>query len=292
MIATWSRLRAYAELGRVSNLPTCVSNTLVGVALGITGNVYPWEAASTVAIAVCMMYYGGMAMNDVLDVRIDYKQSPQRPLPSDRLSLEFVRWMVGGCFAVALAFLSTRDALAVNAGLLLSICVMAYNLYHKESPTSVIFMGACRALIYVIAGAAVAGEGSIARSAPLAVVLGLYTVLFTVIARSEKQQGVGGVKWLSLLLPVVALAPMLTRFRFWDVQTYLAAALLLAWLAWAATDVLRKEARTRSAVMKWIAGFCLMDAFFLAALDRPQPAYAALACFVLTVLSHRRVAGT
>jgi hypothetical protein len=41
----------------------------------------------------------------------------------------------------------------------------------------------------------------------------------------------------------------------------------------------------------WLAGICLIDAWFLALLDEPWLVVACLVCFIITVLGHRRIMG-
>ena len=50
--------------------------------------------------------------------------------------------------------------------------------------------------------------------------------------------------------------------------------------------------RMRPAVMGWLSGICLADAYFLTLLDTPVLAVIAAACFVLTAIGHRHILGT
>ncbi len=85
-----SRMRAtvkdYAELGRVSNLPTCVTNVLVGCAVGAGAASMPaWTVLAAIG-GVGLLYVGGMALNDAVDAKIDRQERPNRPIPSGRIS--------------------------------------------------------------------------------------------------------------------------------------------------------------------------------------------------------------
>jgi len=66
----------------------------------------------------------------------------------------------------------------------------------------------------------------------------------------------------------------------------------VGWLAWTAWQVFRSPPRIMQAMPAWLAGMCLLDAYILALLNQPVPAGLALACFVLTRLGQRRIAGT
>ena len=67
---------------------------------------------------------------------------------------------------------------------------------------------------------------------------------------------------------------------------------LLIVLMIAARFVLLRPPLTRQAVMAWLAGICLIDAFFLMLLDQSAMALLAGACFGLTLAAHRFIAGT
>ena len=83
MLAT---VKNYAELGRVSNLPTCITNVLVGCAVGAeAASLRPLTVAAVIG-GIGLLYVGGMALNDVVDAKIDGKERPKRPIPSGRIS--------------------------------------------------------------------------------------------------------------------------------------------------------------------------------------------------------------
>jgi 4-hydroxybenzoate polyprenyltransferase len=65
---------------------------------------------------------------------------------------------------------------------------------------------------------------------------------------------------------------------------------LAAWTVRALVLVARR--RIRAAVTSLIAGISLLDALFVARLDRPTMAAVALAAFALTLSAQRRIAGT
>ena len=103
IIGSW---RAWAELLRISNLPTVLGDCSVGLCIAMA--VYalwqgpagamgllrdnPWLVAG-VCIGMCMLYLGGMVLNGILDRHIDAVERPGRPIPSGRIPLR-VAWTV------------------------------------------------------------------------------------------------------------------------------------------------------------------------------------------------------
>ncbi len=117
IIGSW---RAWAELLRISNLPTILGDCAVGLCIamaayslwqGPAGSMdllrdNPWLIGG-VCIGMCMLYLGGMVLNGILDRHIDAVERPGRPIPSGRIPLR-VAWtaavvlMLGGLWPSSL----------------------------------------------------------------------------------------------------------------------------------------------------------------------------------------------
>lgn len=284
--------RAYADLARVSNLPTCVSNSLVGCALGATGGGFPWPSVPPVVVAVCLLYVAGMALNDICDQHVDAIQRPERPIPSGRLSLAEAWGFTATAALLGLGLLANTNFQALKVGVLLAALITFYDLFHKRHPSTVLLMGACRGAIYLLGIAAAGWPGNLQAGLWLASILGLYTVLITVVARAENEREIDARRWLALALPLLVLSAALAVKPEWLEAAAAVGLLLTFWLGWAARAILATPADPKAAIQRWISGMCLVDAFFLTLLRQPAVALIALLCFALTVYSHRRIAGT
>lgn len=205
-------------LGRVSNLPTIISNSvaaaiLVNAGLRSEGQPILGVADITIlALAMSLFYVGGMFLNDACDVEHDRRQQSFRPIPSGRASL--LETLVGGSamlltglslvalVATGLAFDASRELLIRLApSLALVLTILIYDRWHKGYPFAAWLMGMARALVY-LSIAAVAGamrvrpdgdfSSSLANvvSSPWlagAASLGLYTVALTWVAKRLDQ---------------------------------------------------------------------------------------------------------
>lgn len=237
-------LRALLELMRVSNLPTVWSNVVMGGWAGIyvfeqraerssalpyflDGPMPPvYIVAAVLAVAMSLIYCGGMALNDAVDHRVDSKERPERPIPSGRVSLQLA-------YALATMMLVTGGALiamterslhtptsAVGPGwffaLLLLLCVVAYNVMHLQSTASVVLMGCCRGLIILTcASVTMRGEwfysgflGWLLIALP-ALVLLFYTLMISVVARREVDPARGGFGGPKTVMNMIAAMPLL-----------------------------------------------------------------------------------
>ncbi len=294
---------AYVELCRLSNLPTVLTNVLVGAGVAITlhpelaSDASAITAAIRAAVAASLLYAAGMALNDLADLHIDRIERPERPLPSKRIP---PRHAVTFIVLITLAALLIVPPPALPAALALVLFIIAYDVLHKRYAASVLLMGACRSLVYILAFIAVAPlptEFPYHRTLPVEVMapsiaILAYIALLTLVARAENRTHLGQRSALTLAMPLVALSPIVVIAPAEPMIPLLAALAMLAALGAGARHALARPARTKSAILAWLAAICVFDAFILALLGLPALALAAGAAWLLTTLAHRRISGT
>ncbi len=178
-------MRAWLELARVSNLPTCASNVLVGAAIGGVTCDITWPAVGVVAVAVMLLYVGGMALNDVVDYRIDLRQRPGRPIPSGRIPVRQATGAAIVCLAAGAGLTAFAGRPAVWFAVVLAAAIVVYDLVHKRVAASAVLMGACRGLVYLTAAAAVCWPLDRPVATILSLAITVYVALVTVLARAE-----------------------------------------------------------------------------------------------------------
>ena len=147
--------RAWLQMARVSNTPTTVSNTVAGAVLVST--TAPAGTVAVVAVAIALFYTAGMILNDVFDEEIDRRERPERPLPSGVVSHQAALLAVVVLFVAGELLLALEGWRPVVAGLGLIGLIVLYDAWHKGNALSPLLMAACRLMVYVIAGLAVAG---------------------------------------------------------------------------------------------------------------------------------------
>ncbi|MEX2215760.1 MAG: UbiA family prenyltransferase [Phycisphaeraceae bacterium] len=300
-----SRFRAWLELMRISNLPTVWTNVFVGFAIdrwpGNVGaiergwRIEVWEVVA-LCIAMSLIYIGGMAMNDVLDQDVDKLERPHRPIPSGRVSPFAAQRFVQICFILGVVITWwVRPTSTVLAGILVGTIAL-YNLLHKKHAWSVLLMGLCRGLLILMAPTRSEADpqriGLLLIALPLAITL--YTAGITIISRGETKDTIGPRKWLSLLMPVVVfIAPLLVlQPRGVSNTTGFPALVMLVWMTVPIIALLRSPPKPVKAILAWLSGMCLIDAYWLVLLGQNEFAMVAAGCFVLTVAGHRKILGT
>jgi 4-hydroxybenzoate polyprenyltransferase len=153
-------LLAYLQLLRLPNVFTVVADVMMGF-LFIHHSLEPWTSFACLLAASCSLYLAGMVLNDLFDVEVDRQQRPNRPLPSGRISLNVARnlgWShlaIGWALTVAAAFLpDAQRHLHVEpalAGTLLTVAIVAYDTWLKQTALGPIVMGLCRFLNVLLA---------------------------------------------------------------------------------------------------------------------------------------------
>jgi 4-hydroxybenzoate polyprenyltransferase len=197
-------LRPWLELARISNLPTVWTNVLAGWLLAF--GKWEWQPLAWLLVGGSLMYTAGMILNDAADVGWDQTHRKERPIPSGKVS-RAAAWSVGLVMLLGGAAMAVWGAGACIwlTGALVA-AIVAYDLFHKPWSGSVLIMGACRTLLYLVAGSAVTGGLGWTEHRELcvkAIVLGLYIVGLSMAARSHGRMG-----WSASLLLAPPLAAL------------------------------------------------------------------------------------
>ncbi|MFE4212745.1 UbiA family prenyltransferase [Streptomyces sp. NPDC056844] len=152
--STRARLRAWAELLRVSALFTVPGDALAGAAA--VGR-RPGRGTALAAGASLCLYEAGMALNDWADREEDAVDRPHRPIPSGRVAPGAALAAAGVLTAagLALAARAGRPALAVASGL--AATVWAYDLRLKHTRLGPAAMASARTLDLLLGATATAG---------------------------------------------------------------------------------------------------------------------------------------
>lgn len=286
------RIATALKLGRVSNLPTVVTNAMAGFVLASQGMLN--DSVLPVIVGAALAYVAGMFLNDAFDAEYDARLQPYRPIPSGLAGRgEVFGWgfgLLGASLAlfVAAGFSGGTGWAAGAAGLVLALTIVVYNRHHKENAFGPVLMGMCRLLVYLTAALAVVPAPGLAlyigAGLLMAHVMGL-----TFIAKAEQSAGVGRY-WPFLAL---AAAPI------WGI--YLALDNPVIWpfvIALIVADGVAIKLVTLPkpdfgrVIPLLIAAITLLDGMLIAQMGQPVLAVVACLCFPLTLFLQRWVRGT
>ncbi|MEW6582528.1 MAG: UbiA family prenyltransferase, partial [Actinomycetota bacterium] len=96
-----SRARDWADLVRLPSVLTVPGDVLIGAS--VAAGRRPGARDGARALASCLVYLGGMALNDWADREVDARERPHRPIPSGRIGAGAALGAAAGLTAAALA---------------------------------------------------------------------------------------------------------------------------------------------------------------------------------------------
>ncbi|MEE2787629.1 MAG: UbiA family prenyltransferase [Myxococcota bacterium] len=270
-------LRPWFELVRLPAIFTAPSDVLLGIAIVLSlGQSISIATVVFSILASVFIYSAGMAMNDLMDRKIDAIERPSRPLPSGRVTLRgcllFVVSLDG--LGLLLAFLAGK---AVFAATVCTVCAtILYNGWAKSNVLGPFVMGVCRYGNAMI-GLSVSGvwfwmQPLDAVTVPIGV--GLYVASLTLVSRfevgGESRHAARKVALVALMLGALGVAvPLLLLVG----QVSVTSVLALGPFIWISSTVLvawrsPEDARTRAVVMRALKGISIANAVLAAMLGQ------------------------
>lgn len=284
---TGAALRAHLGLARISNTPTTISNVLAGAVIAAP-LVFSVDLV-WVIIAIALFYTAGMYLNDILDLKVDRAERPDRPLPSGRISLTEAWAVTLVLFAAGLGLLWFVDRQSFVAGVALVAVIALYDAWHKGNPIGPVIMALARVLVYVVAFFAFASEATgelwVWGAVMLAYVSGL-----TYIAKTESLPGVGRYWPLATVITPAVVAVIMDPV---DVLVWSLAVAHVLWVLHSASFAYRSSNRqVGGAIARLIAGISMLDALVLAVHASWWAVLIAMSCLALTMFLQRYIKGT
>ncbi len=140
----------YFKLVRIPNIFTTVSNILLGYIFFTSIDNFDYHVIFELISISAFLYIGGMIQNDYFDIKIDEKERPARPLPSNKISKKN---------AVILIYLSFSSSLIISFiigwyTLIITITMVTliflYNRLLKNTIWGCINMGIIRSLNVIL----------------------------------------------------------------------------------------------------------------------------------------------
>lgn len=282
-----------AELIRLPAALTVPGDTMAGAAYapGPTGRRWAMPIASA------CLYWGGMALNDWADRRLDAVERPERPIPSGRVRPRTALTIAGSLGAAGvLASAAAGGRTALRVSLPLAAMVWTYDTLAKNGPAGPVVMASTRGLD-VLLGASAAPASAWEPATSMAA----HTVAVTTLSRDEVHGStparatavVASTAAVAGLGAVRALTDRSTRTR----NRVAAAGLSVAYgvvvgRAQARAVADPSAATVRKATGQGIGGFPLLQASWLARRGRLGSAAALLASGPVLRAAARRVSTT
>ncbi len=253
-------------------------------------------------VASSLIYVGGCFLGDAADADFDRQHKPTRPIPTGILSKKSIyisAWAMLIIGAISPYFIGNRlspegisFSFMAEPGttitdlfiptLLLLFAVITYSFFHKKSLLlGLPLIGLCRfSLIVFASGVSAWTAMSLSANAGLtsfvpftenpiliyALAVSLYTICFASVARTESSDS--PITWrnsLRITMLALPLLVLINKSRLYGADLQVASITALAiyalWLSYAFSFLSKNKGNY---VSKCLAGFCLLDACFVA----------------------------
>ena len=151
----------YFKLVRIPNIFTTVSNILLGYIFFTSIDHFDFYVIFELISISAFLYIGGMIQNDYFDIKIDEKERPSRPLPSNKISKKnaLILIYISFSYSLIISFIIGWYTLIITITMV--TLIFLYNRFLKNTIWGCINMGIIRSLnvllgasqsIFLIAG--------------------------------------------------------------------------------------------------------------------------------------------
>lgn len=176
--------KAWARLIRLPNVFTIIADVTAAMSVVVGGSGW-WTLAPAqgvvwvpvagsyglLLVASVALYWAGMVLNDVFDVRRDARLRSERPLPMRQISIATARRAAWMLMLIGVIAASVVSATSLVVALILSVLIVLYDGPCKRTPIAPLLMGGCRvfsSLLGAAAGVAAVSPQSAWRTAATA----------------------------------------------------------------------------------------------------------------------------
>lgn len=281
-------LVAALRLVRLPNTLTAAADVIAGAAIvGMDPLSPPVLVAAT---GSALLYAGGMALNDLLDVEKDRRENPDRVLPSGALSIA-----AAGALAIVLLVSGAATAAAApTVHLLVTLGLVAAIIIYDTLPEgprlrASFVMGSCRAL-NIARGMTLGGVALQGTPDGLAIATHLALILMVTVVSTFERSSVRGSSYRVALvaMPACYLVPALVGSSPLGSWLALAGGFVLG--AWVSRPGYGASGRPILVVKRAIFTLVLFDALYAVAVEE-WVAAAVLAALLPVILGLARAIG-
>jgi 4-hydroxybenzoate polyprenyltransferase len=136
----------YFKLVRIPNIFTTFSNILLGYIFFTNIDQFDFYVIFELISVSAFLYIGGMIQNDYFDIKIDEKERPSRPLPSNKISKKnaLILIYISFSYSIIISFIIGWHTLIITITMV--TLIFLYNKFLKNTIWGCINMGIIRSL--------------------------------------------------------------------------------------------------------------------------------------------------
>ena len=124
-------IKSYLQLVRIPGIFTAFTNILLGFFIVQHTNIN-WDFLGPLLTTSGFLFIAGMSLNDYFDYKIDKKESPNRPLPSGKISRKTALGIGLGSLLFANVIASFVGLQSLVVSLVMTILILSYDIKLKK----------------------------------------------------------------------------------------------------------------------------------------------------------------
>ena len=175
-------INSYLQLMRAPAVFTALSNILAAHLIVTQGDII-WPGLLLLLGASAALYSSGMVLNDWFDYETDYRERPDRPLPSGKISRNHALLFAGLLLILGMTLAALAGTRSLYIALGIVILVLLYDGILKRTIAGSLAMGGCRYLNWLL-GFSLLPLTELSLMLPIPVFL--YIMALTLLSREEE----------------------------------------------------------------------------------------------------------
>lgn len=260
----------YFRLVRIPNVFTTFSNILLGYIFFTSIDYFDYFVILKLISISAFLYIGGMILNDYFDIKIDKKERPWRPLPSNKISKKnaLIIALIAFSYSLIISFIMGWYTFIITV--IMVTLIFSYNRLLKKTIWGPINMGIIRSL-NVLLGASqslsLIDEGMFETSFIIPLLSEfLYVCAFTILSRNETKDFFftlwNNIPFIIIYVLIFSLCIFIILGTF-NYQSLIPLIIFSCFIIYSHIGLFKKIANTQKSVAQLITMIVILDIIFI-----------------------------
>ena len=260
----------YFKLVRIPNVFTTISNILLGYIFFTSIDYFDYFVIFKLISISAFLYIGGMILNDYFDIKIDKKERPWRPLPSNNISKKnaLIIALIAFSYSLIISFIVGWYTFIITV--IMVTLIFSYNRFLKKTIWGSINMGIIRSL-NVLLGASHSIfliDGGIFDTGFIIPLLSefLYVCAITILSRNETKDFFfnlwNNIPFIIIYILIFYIYILITLGTF-NYQSLIPLIIFSCLIIYSHISLFKKIATTQKSVSQLITMIIILDIIFI-----------------------------
>ncbi|MGZ5511451.1 MAG: UbiA family prenyltransferase [Nitrososphaeraceae archaeon] len=260
----------YFRLVRIPNVFTTFSNILLGYIFFTSIDYFDYFVILKLISISAFLYIGGMILNDYFDIKIDKKERPWRPLPSNKISKKnaLILAFIAFSYSLIVSFIMGWYTFIITV--IMVTLIFSYNRFLKKTIWGSINMGIIRSL-NVLLGASQSLfliDGGMFDTGFIIPLLSefLYVCAITILSRNETEDFFftlwNNIPFIIIYVLIFSLCIFIILGTF-NYQSFIPLIIFSCFIIYSHIGLFKKIATTQKSVSQLITMIVILDIIFI-----------------------------